>query len=35
MPDKVTEIIIQYKALPHHIFGAGESAEPNRLIIRL
>ena len=35
MPDKVTEIIIQYNALPHHIFGEGESAEPNRLIIRL
>ena len=35
MPDKVTEIIIQYKALPHHVFGEGESAEPNRLIIRL
>ena len=35
MPDKVTEIIIQYKALPHHIFGEGESAEANRLIIRL
>lgn len=35
MPDKVTEIIIQYKALPHHIFGEGEAAEPNRLIIRL
>jgi len=35
MPEKVTEIIIQYKALPHHIFGEGESAEPNRLIIRL
>jgi glucose-6-phosphate 1-dehydrogenase len=35
MPDKVTEIIIQYKALPHHIFGVGQSAEPNRLTIRL
>jgi len=35
MPDKVTEIIIQYKALPHHIFGDGEAPEPNRLIIRL
>jgi len=35
MPDKVTEIIIQYKALPHHIFGDGEAAEPNWLIIRL
>ncbi|MEK9534778.1 MAG: glucose-6-phosphate dehydrogenase [Halieaceae bacterium] len=35
MPDKVTEIIIQYKALPHHIFGEGQSAEPNRLTIRL
>ena len=35
MPDKVTEIIIQYKALPHHIFGEGQGAEPNRLTIRL
>ena len=35
MPDKVTEIIIQYKALPHHIFGEGQLAEPNRLTIRL
>ena len=35
MPDKVTEIIIQYKALPHHIFGEGQPAEPNRLTIRL
>ena len=35
MPDKVTEIIIQYKALPHHIFDEGQSAEPNRLTIRL
>ena len=35
MPDKVTEIIIQYTALPHHIFGEGQSAEPNRLTIRL
>ena len=35
MPDKVTEIIIQYKALPHHIFGEGQGAEPNRLAIRL
>ena len=35
MPGKVTEIIIQYKALPHHIFGEGEAAHPNQLIIRL
>ncbi len=35
MPDKVTEIIIQYKALPHHIFDEGQGAEPNRLTIRL
>ena len=35
MPEKVTEIIIQYKALPHHIFGEGEGSQPNRLIIRL
>ncbi len=34
MPEKVTEIIIQYKALPHNIFGDGANI-PNRLIIRL
>ncbi len=34
MPEKVTEIIIQYKDLPHNIFGSGDS-EPNKLIIRL
>ncbi len=35
LQNKVTEIIIQYKALPHNIFGDGESPQPNRLIIRL
>lgn len=34
LPDKVTEIIIQYKKLPHNIFG-GEAKTPNTLIIRL
>ena len=34
MADKVTEIIIQYKELPHNIFGGGANI-PNRLIIRL
>ena len=34
MPEKVTEIIIQYKDLPHNIFGSGDT-EANKLIIRL
>ncbi|MBL6695251.1 MAG: glucose-6-phosphate dehydrogenase [Luminiphilus sp.] len=34
MPEKVTEIIIQYKELPHNIFGDGANI-PNKLIIRL
>ena len=34
MAEKVTEIIIQYKELPHDIF-AGGAAGPNKLIIRL
>ncbi len=34
MAEKVTEIIIQYKELPHNIFGGGANI-PNRLIIRL
>lgn len=34
MAEKVTEIIIQYKELPHDIFGGGGSL-PNKLIIRL
>ena len=34
MAEKVTEIIIQYKKLPHNIFGDGDNL-PNRLIIRL
>lgn len=36
MPDKVTEIVITYKALPHNIFDtSGGSDVPNRLVIRL
>ena len=34
MPEKLTEIIIHYKALPHNIFGGGENM-PNTLVIRL
>ncbi len=34
MAEKVTEIIIQYKELPHNIFGGGANL-PNKLIIRL
>ncbi len=34
MPEKVTEITIQYKELPHNIFTQGANA-PNKLIIRL
>jgi glucose-6-phosphate 1-dehydrogenase len=36
MPEKLTEIVITYKALPHNIFaGAGSEDVPNRLVIRL
>jgi glucose-6-phosphate 1-dehydrogenase len=34
LAEKVTEIIIQYKDLPHNIFGGGANI-PNTLIIRL
>ena len=34
LPEKVTEIVIQYKNLPHNIFGEGASI-PNKLVIRL
>lgn len=36
MPEKLTEIVITYKALPHNIFaGVGREDVPNRLVIRL
>lgn len=36
MPEKLTEIVITYKALPHNIFaGRGREDVPNRLVIRL
>ena len=36
MPEKVTEIVITYKALPHNIFAEqGRPDTPNRLVIRL
>ena len=34
MSDKVTEIVISYKSLPHNIFSDGENI-PNKLVIRL
>jgi glucose-6-phosphate 1-dehydrogenase len=34
LPEKVTEIVIQYKDLPHNIFGDGANI-PNKLVIRL
>lgn len=34
MPQKLTEIVITYKSLPHNIFAAGDTI-PNRLVIRL
>lgn len=36
MPEKLTEIVITYKALPHNIFAATSREHvPNRLVIRL
>jgi glucose-6-phosphate 1-dehydrogenase len=36
MPDKLTEIVISYKALPHNIFAASSGEElRNQLVIRL
>jgi glucose-6-phosphate 1-dehydrogenase len=36
MPEKLTEIVITYKSLPHNIFAADDRANvPNRLVIRL
>ena len=34
MPQKLTEIVIAYKSLPHNIFSTGDTI-PNRLVIRL
>ncbi|MGV6806734.1 MAG: glucose-6-phosphate dehydrogenase [bacterium] len=34
MPEKLTEIVITYKSLPHNIFSSGANI-PNRLVIRL
>lgn len=34
LPEKLTEIVISYKSLPHNIFSSGENI-PNRLVIRL
>jgi glucose-6-phosphate 1-dehydrogenase len=34
LPEKLTEIVIFYKSLPHNIFSSGDNI-PNRLVIRL
>ena len=34
LPEKLTEVVITYKSLPHNIFSAGQNI-PNRLVIRL
>lgn len=35
LPRRCSEIIIQFKAVPHSIFGAGAALHANRLVIRL
>jgi glucose-6-phosphate 1-dehydrogenase len=36
MPERRTEIVVQFKRVPHSIFaGAGARSEPNRLVIRI
>ena len=34
LPEKLTQVVICYKSLPHNIFSSGENI-PNRLVIRL
>lgn len=34
LPEKLTQVVISYKSLPHNIFSSGENI-PNRLVIRL
>ena len=35
MPSRSTEIFLQFRAVPHSIFGAHSQAQPNALVIRL
>jgi len=35
LPRRCTEIYLQFRAVPHSIFGQGAAAEPNALVIRL
>ena len=36
MPERVTEIVIQFRCIPHSIFeGRGAKTEPNRLVIEI
>ena len=35
MKDRVSEIVIQFKCVPHNVFGADTHMNPNKLVIRL
>jgi len=36
LPERVTEIVIQFRCIPHSIFGSkGATTEPNRLVIEI
>ena len=35
MSNRFSEIVIQFKPVPHSVFGAGTQLNPNRLVIRL
>ncbi len=35
MPERLSEIVVQFKPVPHSVFGAGAPLNPNRLVIRL
>ena len=35
MRDRISEIVIQFKGVPHNVFGEGTKINPNKLVIRL
>ena len=35
MPERVSEIVIQFKAVPHSVFGRDTTLNPNRMVIRV
>ncbi len=35
LPTRVTEVVIHFKSVPHHLFGNSSSASNNQLIIRI